>query len=232
MTQLTFVSSSNSGSWQRRGRNSDSFSLQTQALKAERRCLVAKAKTQNHPLQHPTRRQKTMLTSSSWAKSSETQLEPPFPQRTAVSDSSHDKNTRHTDPIVTIMKSHFVASQKQLLPFTKQDFGQTPAPTRPCRHCHRLVLWCPILSASASPSSPPSSGSDRTQWLVDLSMRTTRNHCSLACVSGKTARVMAARLRRRAIRNSCWRAFADICCPLRHDAMSAAYCKVRVTAGC
>ena len=26
--------------------------------------------------------------------------------------------------------------------------------------------------------------------------------------------------------------FADICCPLRHDAMSAAYCWVRVTAGC
>ena len=51
---------------------------------------------------------------------------------------------------------------------------------------------------SASSSSPPSSGTARNQWLVALSMRPARSKCSLA-VSGRTAHVMAALRRRKAI---------------------------------
>ena len=67
-------------------------------------------------------------------------------------------------------------------------------------------------------------------------MRPATNRSSLADMLGKTTRVMAARRRKRAIWTSCfqtcWRAFADICCALRHDAMSATCCGARVTAGC
>ena len=66
-------------------------------------------------------------------------------------------------------------------------------------------------------------------------MRPARSRCSLAEMSRKTARVTATRRQRRAICISCvhlcWRAFADMFCPLRHDGMSAAFCRVRVTVG-
>ena len=63
-----------------------------------------------------------------------------------------------------------------------------------------------------------------------------RSHSARAEGFGRTARVMAALRRRRALWISCfhlrWSDFVDICWPLRLDAMSAAYCSVRVTAGC
>ena len=66
-------------------------------------------------------------------------------------------------------------------------------------------------------------------------MRLATSRCSLADMLGMTTRIMAARRRRRAIWtscfHSCWRAFADIRCALRHDAMSATCCGARVTAG-
>ena len=47
------------------------------------------------------------------------------------------------------------------------------------------VVSVPVL---ASPSSPPSRGGARIQWLVALSMRVARSHSSLADVLGRTAR--------------------------------------------
>ena len=92
------------------------------------------------------------------------------------------------------------------------------------------------VPVSASSSSPPSSGGARIQQLVALSVRPARSHCPPADTLGKTARVIAASRRRKANLISwfhlCWRAFADICCAKRQDAMSAAHCRVRVTAGC
>ena len=89
------------------------------------------------------------------------------------------------------------------------------------------VVFVPV---SASSSSPPSSGAG-VQWLVALSMRPARSHCSLADMLGGTARVMAALRRKRATWISCfhlcWSAFADMWCPLRHAATSAAYSRVR-----
>ena len=93
-----------------------------------------------------------------------------------------------------------------------------------------------VGSVSVSSSSPPSSRGARTQWLLALSVRPARCHCALADLLSGTARVMSALRRGRAIGISCfhlcWMSFTDICCPLRHDAMSAAYYRVRVTFVC
>ena len=67
-------------------------------------------------------------------------------------------------------------------------------------------------------------------------MSPARSHCPLADVFGGIAGVIAALRPRRTICISCFHlrceAFVDICCPLRRDAMSAAYCKLRATDGC
>ena len=66
---------------------------------------------------------------------------------------------------------------------------------------------------------------------VALSLSPARSHSARADGLGRNARVMAA-LRQRISSFHLWRrGFADRCCPTRHDAMSAAYCRVRVTAG-
>ena len=123
------------------------------------------------------------------------------------------------------------------------------------RNGHRFEVWMAVVCwlvkeamsslsssgvvvsvlVSPSSSSPPSSGGARIQWLMALSVRLARSHSTRADGLGRTARVMAAP-RWRAIQISrfhlCWRAFADTCCPLWRASVSAAYCMVRVTAGC
>ena len=89
------------------------------------------------------------------------------------------------------------------------------------------------FSPTAKHSSPPSPLVVLTSSGYESGQKSL---LSLADVLGRTAGVIAALRRRWAIWISCfrlcWTAFADFCCPLRHDGMSAAYCKARVTAGC
>ena len=97
---------------------------------------------------------------------------------------------------------------------------------------HRRLVW-PCLSLGLRDRCDQS---HRQECFRALSMIPARSHSAPPGGFGRTARVMAALWRRRVFWISsfhlCWSDFADISWPMRLDAMSAAYCSVRVTAGC
>ena len=74
------------------------------------------------------------------------------------------------------------------------------------------VVSVPVSASSSS--ALQSTGGAGTLWLVALSLRPARNHSALADGLGKTARVMAAPRRRRAIyAGGLWLTFAaDAAC--------------------
>ena len=87
--------------------------------------------------------------------------------------------------------------------------------------------WClllhskrEVISSSSSSMAASVLASALSPWLVVLSTSPASSHYTRADVFGKTARVIAALRRSRAICTSCshlcWKAFADIGCPFRH----------------
>ena len=99
-----------------------------------------------------------------------------------------------------------------------------------CRR-HRLVLLCQSRSRYGRGRRV-----HRQEWRhVPSDAGLAKSRSARADGFGRTARAMAALRRRREIWISCFPSalndFADICCPFRVEAMSAAYCSVRVTAG-